>query len=254
MNKLLIKISRLTLLSLIIPSSVLLSKAIRHYKGSDDKYSVENTLALNNNKLFNKKIIFLGSSVTYGAASKGESFVDYLQKIDGIIPIKEALSGTTLVDEYVKGNPSYIERLKKLDKNMKIDGFVCQLSTNDATMNKPLGQISTSYELNDFDTKTIIGAIEYIIAYARNTWNCPIIFYTGTKYKSDKYKEMVDALYDISKKWDIKIIDLYNDEKMNQISKERYLLYMVDKIHPSRAGYRNWWTPKFEEELLKYID
>jgi len=33
--------------------------------------------------------------------------------------------------------------------------------------------------------------MEYIICYAKQTWNCPVLFYTGTKYDSEQYAEMV---------------------------------------------------------------
>ena len=79
--------------------------------------------------------------------SKGVSFADFLEKTDGIIAIKEAVSGTTLVD--IKEN-SYVSRMKTIDKNIKADAFVCQLSTNDATKEMPLGEISKSYDINDF--------------------------------------------------------------------------------------------------------
>ena len=55
-----------------------------------------------------------------------------------------------------------------------------QLSTNDATTKKELGQISKGFDQPDFDTKTITGAEEFIIWYAQETWNCPVIFYTGS--------------------------------------------------------------------------
>lgn len=221
-------------------------------KGNSDQYSVANTLKKDDNILTGKTIIFLGSSVTYGSAAKGESFVDYLEKEDGIIPIKEAVSGTLLVDETVWGKKSYIERMKNIDKNLKVDAFVCQLSTNDATMKKELGKISDSFNIEDFDTKTIAGAIEYIIAYAKDTWDCPVIFYTGTKYDNDNYASMVNLLLDIKDKWDIGVIDLWNDKDMNNVSEKDYKLYMVNGIHPSRAGYKNWWTPKFESYLLAF--
>ena len=50
-----------------------------------------------------KKIIFLGSSVTYGAAAMGKSFIEDLEEKDGIVAVKEAVSGTLLVDEDVEG-------------------------------------------------------------------------------------------------------------------------------------------------------
>ena len=70
------------------------------------------------NPLFGKTVIFLGSSVTYGSASGGISFADFLQKEDGIVSVKEAVSGTTLVDG---DNTSYIARMKTIDKNLKAD-------------------------------------------------------------------------------------------------------------------------------------
>ena len=80
-------------------------------------------------------ILFLGSSVTYGAASGGISFVEFTAKECGFDYIKEAVSGTTLADI---DDSSYVSRLKKLNKNLKIDLAVCQLSTNDSYKGIPL--------------------------------------------------------------------------------------------------------------------
>lgn len=245
-------------ITIIVVSTLLVAAAIplavtsgreAFHKGNNDKYSVANVQSLSNSPLQGKTIIFLGSSVTYGSAAKGESFVDYMVKRDGIVAVKEAVSGTTLVDETVWGKKSYIERLKTIDPTIHADAFICQLSTNDASMKKELGTISDSFELEDFDTQTVAGAIEYVIAYAKQTWDCPVFFYTGTQYKSEHYEKMVALLLDIQAKWDIGVIDLWNDAEMNAVSKADYALYMVNGIHPSRAGYRDWWTPKFEAYL-----
>ena len=222
-------------------------------KGNNDEYSVANMKKLESSPLDGKTIVFLGSSVTYGSAAKGESFVDYMVKRDNIHAVKEAVSGTVLVDEEVWGKKSYIERMKTIDTSIEADAFVCQLSTNDATMKKELGTVSDSYEVEDFDTLAVAGAIEYIICYARQTWDCPVFFYTGTKYDNEHYGQMVDLLWEIQAKWDIGIIDLWNDEEMNAVGAEDYKLYMVNGIHPSRAGYREWWTPKFEAYLADYL-
>ncbi len=196
-----------------------------------------------------KTFIFLGSSVTYGSASGGYSFADYIRDDYDCTCIKEAVSGTTLVDN---GSDSYVQRMLKIDKTIDADHFICQLSTNDASQGKPLGKVSESMELEDFDTRTIIGAMEYIICYAKETWDCPVSFYTGTKYDSVAYGKMVDALYELQEKWGIGIIDLWNDEEMNSISESKYNSYMSDPIHPNRLGYKVWWTPKFVEFLEKY--
>ncbi len=197
-----------------------------------------------------KTFIFLGSSVTYGSASGGTSFVEYIAKEGKCTCIKEAVSGTTLVDN---GSSSYIQRmLNNIDTTIDADHFICQLSTNDASQNKTLGRVSDSKNLEDFNTSTIIGAMEYIICYAKETWDCPVSFYTGTKYDSRLYERMIKALYDLQEKWDIGIIDLWNDEEMNSISEKLYDRYMSDAIHPTGIGYKVWWTPKFIEHLRKY--
>lgn len=219
-------------------------------RGNAKKYSVAQTAPLTDSKLCGKTIIFLGSSVTYGSASMGESFADFLAARNSLTAIKEAVSGTTLVTE---NELSYIPRMKKLDKNIKADAFICQLSTNDATKKKPLGEVSQSFDLSDFDVSTVAGAIEYIICYAKENWHCPVIFYTGTRYKSEQYPQMIELLYKLREKHDIGIIDLWNDDELNDIDKKTYRRYMANGIHPVRAGYRDWWTPKFEEYLDKYF-
>lgn len=239
------------LLVVILVSGIYVSNMFGFFnRGNYGEYSLKNTSAVENSPIKDKTVIFLGSSVTYGYGSMGVSFADFLEKTDGIKAIKEAVSGTTLVD--VKGN-SYVSRMKTIDKNIKADAFVCQLSTNDATKEMPLGEISKSYDISDFDTQTIAGAIEYIIAYAKTTWNCPVIFYTQAKYDSDHYAKMVDLLLEIQDKWDITVIDFWNDAEINYITEDQRKIYLIDHIHPTKAGYKEWWLPEFQESLYEVI-
>lgn len=218
--------------------------------GNAEQYALDTVEIKENSPLKDKNIVFLGSSVTYGASSRGVSFADYIGAANDCNIIKEAVSGTTLVDE---GIDSYISRLIKIDAQ-NADIFVCQLSTNDATQKKPLGEISNSKNINDFDTKTVAGAIEYIIAYAKDKWDCPVVFYTNPKYDSENYQAMVNLLLEIQKKWNIEIIDMWNDVDFNNITDEQKSLYMADSIHPTQAGYLEWWTPIFEEKLIEVIE
>ncbi len=221
-------------------------------EGNKSKYDVENVEPIADSPLDGKNIIFLGSSVTQGMQSKKVSFVEYIAKRDNVNVIKEAVSGTTLTDT---DDGSYVSRLKEIDKSFPADMVVVQLSTNDATQNLPLGEISDSKDINDLDPTTITGAIEYIIAYSKETWDVPVVFYTGTYYDSPEYKTMVDRLYEIKDKWNIGIIDMYNDEELNDITDEQRELYMNDgTIHPTKAGYLEWWTPVIEEGIIKYMD
>lgn len=218
--------------------------------GNGAQYAVENQNTIENSPLAGKRIIFLGSSVTYGAASQGASFADYIARRNGCEAIKEAVSGTTLMDN---GGDSYVSRLKRLNAAGGIDLFVCQLSTNDASRKMPVGTVSDSFSIEDFDTKTTAGAIEYIIAFAKENYYCPIVFYTSPKYESENYRKMVEILKEIETKWNIVIIDMWNDEEFNNIRKEQRDLYMADSIHPTKAGYIEWWTPYFEKTLIEVL-
>lgn len=222
-------------------------KTARH-PGNSKGYDLEKVEEKRGSALKGKKIVCLGSSVTYGASSQGISFVDYLGKRNGCDVVKEAVSGTTLVEE---GKDSYIARIKNIEEN-QVDLFICQLSTNDATQKKPLGVVGTSTKLDDFDTRTVNGAMEYIIAYAKEKWDCPVLFYTNPHYDSKEYGEMVALLQEVQKKWNIGVIDMWNDKAFNQISVKERSLYMADPIHPTKAGYLEWWLPYMEEAIGRY--
>jgi len=199
-----------------------------------------------------KTFYFLGSSVTYGSASGGKSMADFIAERNNCTVVKEAVSGTTLVDN---DGGSYVSRMKNssyFKKNAKVDHFIVQLSTNDAGQNRTLGTVSDSYNLEDFDTMTIIGAMEYIICYVKTTWDCPVTFYTGTMYNSNLYVQMVQALYELKDKWGIGVIDMFFDVGMCSVPTADYNRYISDPVHPNILGYEGWWTPVFEKHLRSY--
>ena len=149
---------------------------------------------------------------------------------------------------------SYVHRMEQLSKDQKYDLFIVQLSTNDATGGIPMGEISADQELASQDTSTVIGAMEYIIGYVRENWGCPVMFYTGSKYDSEQYGEMVDVLLQLKDKWDIGVIDLWNNEEVNAIDDETRARYIKeDGIHPLKDGYVEWWTPVFEQAIADYL-
>ncbi len=193
----------------------------------------------------NKTVVFLGSSVTYG--EDNWSMCEFVRETEDYDVVKWAVSGTTLADIDEK---SYVSRFNKEAATQDIcDCFICQLSTNDAARNLPLGTISASMDKNDFDTQTITGAIEYIVATAKEKWNCPIMFYTGVFMESELYQKMVNSLIEVSKKWNFEIINLWDDPEMRAIDAELYKKYMRDPVHPRKIGYIEWWGPKFVKAI-----
>lgn len=180
-------------------------------------------------------LYFLGSSVTYGSATNGRSFVEELAAQTGWEYVKEAVSGTTLAVQGGDHNSSYVARLKNFNKERRPEKLVVQLSTNDATQNVPLGTLSDG---EAYDVKTIIGAIEFIICYAREVWGCEVVFYTNPYFGHTKYEEMIKALYAVRQKQNIGIVDFYYMRNMERLQQETLQSYMNDAIHPNLRGYR----------------
>ena len=207
-------------------------------------YNIGDTVTQDSKALY----YFLGSSVTYGSNTNGVSFVDILPDRLKCTVLKNAVSGTTLVE----GNNSYIQRLKQMPINANVEHLVVQLSTNDATQNKPLGTL-TADGTTSYDTNTIIGAIEEIISYAKKTWNCDVTFYTNPKYSSANYETMISALYQVQAKWNIGILDFYNYRDMVELSDQTLSSYMSDAIHPNSKGYA-WMADEFAKYLRKLYE
>lgn len=235
---------------------------------NDARFNLNKIKMKENSILKGKKIYWLGSSVTYGSASEQLSMVDYVSARTGCISTKEAVSGTTL---YNNGSNSYVMRMqsgKIFDTEEKIDAFVCQISTNDCTNDRldKRGRMTADdvLDINEFDNTTTLGAVEYIITYVAETWNCPIYFYSGAYFsdgsnkaqrqnnnpKGSEYGKFVNQVKQIAEKWDsymdynVKVIDLYNDEEFNSKASSKYYSWATsDTIHPKKAGYSQWWSP-----------
>lgn len=221
-------------------------RRLRSLAGNGAQYDLQAVATVGGSPLQGKRILFLGSSVTFGAASCGLSFADFLAKRSGAAYVKEAVSGTTFCD---CGKESYVQRLIKIPADEHFDLAVCQLSTNDAAQQCPPGAVSGEGK-GAYDTKTVCGAIETIIACIRKRWGCPVVFFTNVYYENDRYAAMVEKLKEVQKEYGIGVIDLFGDAQFNAISQEQRKLYMADSIHPTKAGYLEWWVPKMEEELF----
>lgn len=202
--------------------------------------------------LAGKKVLFLGSSVTFGYASLEDGIPEYFARRFGCEITKEAVNGTTLVD---KDDESYVNRLKtRVSTSEAYSLVVCQLSTNDANLKLPLGELTDNFDMGMLDTSTITGASEYIIAYVKRHWSCPVVFYTGSRYNSDHYEIMVRRLHEVADKWEIGVLDLWESDGFNFLPEDLRSLYMCDPVHPTRAGYMRWWCPEMEHQLIDILE
>lgn len=254
---------------------------------NDESLNPENIEVRNQKTLEGKTIYWLGDSVVYGEMSDGYSVAEYIAARNNAVCVKEALSGSTM--KAANHQKDYVNRLINstvLDKNAKVDAFIIQISSNDVISKELWGKVTDAdvTEKAQFDIYTSIGAVEYIIAYIHETWNCPIYFTSGAYFGSepidgyvreafwnpgDGYGELISLVKEAVDKWnamegfDVQIIDMYNDEEFNALSTDEFQYYTNkikrgteladDPIHPVKAGYLYWWTPYIEEFLHYHI-
>lgn len=246
--------------------------------GNNKAYDKKQVTPVQGSPLEGKVIYWLGSSVTYGSGSNGQSMAQFLEATDGVTSVVEAMSGTTLATREEGGEKSYISRMLNSDKfsaDQKVDLFVCQISTNDCKDENitALGELTSddTVELDDFDLSTAAGSVEYLIRYVHDTWDCPIYFYSGSYFgdgsddvraKDDpsgsNYEKLVNLTLAAAEKWnkqegyDVNVIDLFHDEDFNGlVSDSDYEYLMRDAIHPRKAGYLIWWLPEFQEAFYR---
>lgn len=225
-----------------------------------------------------KIIGYLGSSITVGMKSENISFPEYIGKRTESVSAKQAISGGTLAYKQSDAEHDYREEISYLHQlfdastelfsQKHLDLLLVQLSTNDTTMDIPLGHLTSQKNTADFDCATVYGAIESIISAAIAKWNCDVMFYTNPYIHPQeyadlplseqkqihqnlviKYEKMVDALYEVQKKWPIGIIDLWHEPSFKNIDLDIKRYYMADIIHPYKAGYLFWYTPMIQKAM-----
>lgn len=253
-------------------------RQIDRYSANANRYDLDKVEVKVGSQLRGKTIYWLGSSVTEGAGADHTSMVDYLAARTGAVCVKEAVSGTTLLDIGRDDGGSYSDRLinsENFDKTQTVDAFICQISTNDA-LDQNLeyrGEMSADdiIDMDSFDLTTTLGSVEFIIAYVTDVWHCPVYFYSGgyfgdTGIRSSvnpaghNYEQLVQDVIKVAEKWnqiegfDVEVIDLFNDTNFNSnVSDPYYDWCMLDAVHPKKAGYLQWWTPYFENFLSERL-
>lgn len=249
--------------------------------GNNELYELDAVTPKEDSPLNGKTLYWLGSSVTYGAASRQQSMVDYIGKIDQCTCIKNAVSGTTLMTGEKNPEKSYVSRMLNpewgFDPSEKIDAFICQISTNDTKEENLIhrGSVRDSYAgctLEDYDLTTTLDSVAYVIQYVHDTWNCPVFFYSGSWFggegevrgnkdpSGDNYDTFIQEVTQIANMFNemdgysVKILDLFHDEEFNHLVTDTdYSYLMGDAVHPRQAGYLIWWVPYFENFLYENL-
>lgn len=215
-------------------------------KGNSKQYNASELIKNEDSLMQDDLIAFLGSDFVYGTKSDGQSFVDYLVKVDGIKAKKYGGEGYTLNG---KGEGSLVESLNSVIKNgLNPMVLFCEVPVCNEKGRLKLGELTGSYFIGDYDTSTIIGAMEYICSSADMNWGCKVVFITCPNDDNKKYAQIVEAANQVAQKWNSGILNFYDNEEI-VIDKKQRRLYFVDSSSPTKAGYNAVYGPMAEEYI-----
>lgn len=219
-------------------------------KGNNDEYNVEQLKKNEDSVMQGDPYVFLGSDFTFGAKSDGQSFVDYLEAVDGIKCKKYGGEGYKLNGKGEKTLAYSFSKAVEENTNPKV--VFCEVPACNAKGRQNNGELSSSYYIGDYDTTTLYGAMEYLCASADLNWGCKVVFITCPTNDEKKYDPLVEATNAVAEKWNTKVINFYNNDEISFDKSERKL-YMVDNSSPTKAGYNKVYAPKVEEFMQRYF-
>ena len=195
----------------------------------------------------NKNIIFFGDSITYGFLTKGYSWAEFIKDNYDFNTVINAGISDYRVSTYDDKNKWLTDTIIS-HANEKYDYVIMQGGINDVLYNTPLGEISNSKSENDFDVNTFAGGFESYIYNAKKYFKDAkigyiITYYTpnyterGQKWSYDDYNKYIMMTKKILDKWNIKYLDLFNEEYSN-ILKVNTKTYLPDDLHLNYEGYK----------------
>lgn len=195
----------------------------------------------------NKNIIFFGDSITYGFLTKGYSWAGFIKDNYDFNTVINAGISDYRVSTYDDKNKWLTDTIIS-HANERYDYVIMQGGINDVLYNTPLGEISNSKSENDFDVNTFAGGLESYIYNAKKYFKDAkigyiITYYTpnyterGQKWSYDDYNKYIMMTKKILDKWNIKYLDLFNEEYSN-ILKVNTKTYLPDNLHLNYEGYK----------------
>ncbi|MGN1133803.1 MAG: GDSL-type esterase/lipase family protein [Oscillospiraceae bacterium] len=209
----------------------------------------------------NQTLFACGDSIAFGYGSQGISYPNMLAEKYNLELTNTAISGATFSNK----NKFCITSaaIQKANKNYKyalIEGGI-----NDYTLNMPLGNITPS-NTKHFDKTTACGGLESILYHFRSKYPQTKLYFVSVHNANSKsitknklgytYVDYLDKYMKICKKYNVTVIDLYHNSKLNtQLSKNKDIkrqytgkengIYPTgDGLHPTEDGYKRYYMPE----------
>lgn len=196
-------------------------------------------------ELKNKKIVFLGDSITRGQGASDPSlgYVNQFAAMTGAQVVNYGIGGTRIArrltpHEVEQFNHDFCGRFHLMDDDA--DMVVVFGGTNDfgGVEPTPLGQ------LEDRDLCTFYGACHYLFSGLIAKYpDKPIIVMTPMHRVADwdktpALRDYVRVIREVAEYYSLPVLDLWATLGICPLVPEHKALYMLDNVHPNDAGHQ----------------
>ena len=200
-------------------------------------------------KLQNKKILFLGDSITQGvgASSPETSYVGVFKEKSGAAVLNFGVSGTRIAEQKTPSpEPKFDETFERRAETMPADADVVVVfgGTND------FGHGDARFgAFEDRDKYSFFGAMHSLLRMLIEKYpRAYILFMTPLHRLTENsvineygiachpLKDYVNAIREVCEYYSIPVLDLYKDSGLQPAVPIIKELYMPDGLHPSDAG------------------
>ena len=213
-------------------------------------------------ELRNKKIAFLGDSITegVGASAPDNKYVSVFSKITDTNVLNYGISGTRFAPQRKASvnerfDMDFISRVPEMDEDA--DAVVVFGGTNDfGHGDAPFGSLS------DTEASTFCGACDYLMRILIEKYpSKPIVFMTPLHRFTEEATineigierktliEYVNVIRKKAEKYSIPVLDLFAASGMQPNIEVQNKLYFTDGLHPNDEGHR-----KIAEKLKKFME
>lgn len=209
-----------------------------------NKLQTTDSYVIKRNNTTGKNVVFFGDSILDGYQAGMYSYGDIIADTKDFNVVEVfARSGARLTP--AERNLNNIEESHKNDE-MKYDFVILEGGINDIIAGVEIGELSSSYEANDLNKNSLIGAFEYYLYQATIYWPDARIGYIINYYTkgTDSYghiitKEEYEEVYALQRKacekWGVDYLDLFTEEYDNlfEVDTKKYI---PDNLHLNLDG------------------
>ena len=198
---------------------------------------------------YGKTALFVGDSISAGTGDLA-AWANRLGYHFDMQTTNKSVGGMVVAVDSACGRDSILTRLES-QTGTEYDYVIVEGGINDIMQNTNInasyctkGDITTSYNPQDFDTSTFAGALEKIMYTATTQFGSARVGYVLTYKPIDTWvgdwsvaEQYVAAAKEICRKWNADCLNLWDDTELNAELHGNTEKYMADGLHLTDLGY-----------------